>query len=99
MSKSRVLLAVALIAGLTTLTGCEGILYTTYHDQERDGGVTPEAAEALLEEVEGIAEADYSTFLWESDGEGGLFASEGMNVILNVTVDPEWSIDEPAEFL
>ena len=99
MSKSRVLLAAVLIAGLATLTGCEGILYSTYHEQERDGGVTPAAAEELLLSVDGISAADYSTFLWESDGEGGLFASEGMDVILNVTIDPEWSIADPTDFL
>jgi hypothetical protein len=99
VSKTRVIVAALLIAVTASLTGCEGILYSTYHDQEREGGVTPTAAETTIESVDGITNADYSTFLWASDGEGGLFASEGMNVILNVTVDPEWSIADPELFL
>jgi hypothetical protein len=99
VSITRTALAALLVMGALSLTGCEGILYTTYHDQERDGGVTPEEAEQLVLSIEGITEADYSTDLWDSPGEGGLFASEGMNVILAVTVDPEWSIADPEAFL
>lgn len=86
--------AVSVVA-LLALTACG----STYTDVQRDGGVTPAQAEQVLMSIEGVSAAHYSTFEWYSDGEGGAFSSEGMDVILTIEVDAEHSIADPTEFL
>ena len=83
---------------LATLTACNPFT-DPYTDEQRDGGVTPEAAEALINSLEGVTDADYETVSWYSPGEGGLFSSEGMDVVLSVTVDPEYSVADPEGWL
>lgn len=94
--KKTLLLVVALVA-ILTLGGCN-VLRTTYTDHERDGGITPAQAEEQLLAIEGVTSADYRTEEYYSPGEGGLFSSEGMDIYLEVTIDPEYSIADPEEF-
>lgn len=92
MRKFR-LASLAVAAAL--LVGCQ----SPYTDYEREGGTTPAAAEQLLLSIEGITRADYRTVEWHSPGEGGLGASWGMDIYLAVTIDPEYHIADPVEFL
>lgn len=93
MSKLRIVTCA--VFALALLAGCS----STYTDHERDGGITPEAAEQALEAIDGITSARYSTEEWYSPGEGGLFSSEGMDIYLEVTIDDEHSIADPEQFL
>lgn len=83
---------------MTTLTGCDA-LHHEYVDVQRDGGTTPAAAEEAIESIDGVTSAAYATVETYSPGEGGMFSSEGMSVVLAVTIDPEHSIADPQEFL
>jgi len=93
-----VLASIALAAViLATLTACNPFT-DPYEDQQRDGGVMPAAAEKELLAIEGISDAEYGTYDWYNPGEGGLFSSSGMDVVLTVTVDPEYSVADDAAF-
>jgi hypothetical protein len=89
----RLLTAVAASTLLVALTGC-GYFTDPYTDYERSGGVSPEQAEETILEIEGMTDATYGTYEWYSPGEGGLFSSSGMDVVLTVTIDPEYSVDD-----
>jgi len=82
---------------ITLLSGC--VLSSKYEDIKREGGTTAEAVEETLESIDGITEAQYLSYEYYNPGEGGLFSSEGMNIFLTVTIDPNYSIDDPEEFL
>ena len=83
---------------LASLTACNPFT-DPYEDQQRDGGVTPASAENELLAIDGISDAEYGTYEWYNPGEGGLFSSSGMDVVLTVTVDPEYSVADDAAFL
>ncbi len=93
----KTLLFAAGVIVILALGGCN-VLQTTYTDHERDGGITPIEAEEQLLAIEGITAADYRTEEYYNPGEGGLFSSEGMDVYLELTIDPGYSIDDPEEF-
>lgn len=92
-----VLTAIAASVLLLTLTACNPFT-DPYEDVQRDGGITPAEAESALLSIEGISAADYGTYAWDNPGEGGLFSSSGMDVVLTVTVDPEYSVADEAAF-
>ena len=88
-----------LVAALfLSLTACSPFS-DPYVEELRDGGTTPAAAEELIGSIEGVSAVDYQTIEWYSPGEGGLFSSSGMSVLLNVTIDPQYSIADPAGWL
>jgi len=93
----HVFTAIAASVLLVTLTACNPFT-DPYEDQQRDGGITPAAAESALLSIEGISAAEYGTYDWYSPGEGGLFSASGMDVVLTVTVDPEFSVEDHAAF-
>ena len=92
-----ILTAVAASLLLVVLTACNPFT-DPYEDHQRDGGIAPAQAEKALLSIEGISDAEYGTYSWYSPGEGGLFSSSGMDVVLTVTVDPEYSIADEAAF-
>ena len=85
----------AAVAAVLLLAGCS----TTYTDHQREGGITPTAAEQALLAIDGVESARYDTVEYYNPGEGGLFSSEGMDIYLEVAIDPEHSIADPVEFL
>lgn len=85
---------VFVVALMAVLAGCS----SGYTDQEREGGISPSAAEQQLLAIKGVTAADYRTAPYENPGEGGLGASRGMNVFLDLTIDPGYSIADPADF-
>ncbi len=93
-----ILTAIAASVLLVTLTGCNPFT-DPYEDQQRDGGITPAAAESALLDVDGISAAEYGTYEWYNPGEGGMFSSSGMDVVLTVTIDPDYSVDDHEAFL
>ena len=90
--------AVAASVLLVSLTACNPFT-DPYEDHQRDGGISPSQAEETLLGIEGVINADYGTYEWYSPGEGGLFSSSGMDVVLTVTIDPEYSVDDHEVFL
>jgi hypothetical protein len=85
--------AVAASIVLVVVAGC-GVLSDPYTDQQRTGGVSPGTAEEAILEIEGVSDAEYGTYEWYSPGEGGLFSSAGMDVVLTVTIDPDYSVGD-----
>jgi hypothetical protein len=80
---------------IAALAGCT----SPYHEEKRDGGVTPTVAEGLLLGIEGVSAANYETVSWYSPGEGGAFSASGMAIVFSVTVDPEHSVADPEGWL
>jgi len=85
--------AAALLAA-TLLVACDG-----YQNHPSDGGQRPAEVGAALEAVPGIVSADAYSFPWYNPGEGGLFSSRGVDLLLWVAVDPEKHIADGEEFL
>ena len=84
---------------MLTLTACSNPFTDPYTDEQRDGGITPETAESALLSIDGISAAEYGTYEWYSPGEGGMFSSSGMDVVLTVTIDPDHSVADHEAFL
>jgi len=85
---------VLLAAGLA---GCA--LQERYTNHPSNGGRTSDAVGAALEAVPGIEHADAYTAPWYNPGEGGLFSSTGVDLVLWVTIDPEMHVADSAGFL
>lgn len=89
-------LAVAAVAALA-LSGCG--LTDLYEDVERDGGQLPADAIAAIEAIDGVSDATFETQSWYNPGEGGLFSSSGMNIVLEIEFEPDVHIDDHASFV
>jgi len=94
----RLALPVLAASVVLLLTACNPFT-NPYEDHQRDGGITPDQAEEALLSIEGVSDADYGTYEWYNPGEGGMFSSSGMDVVLNITIDPEYSIADHEAFL
>gem|GEM_PF-6680597 len=46
-----------------------------------------------------MSSAAFFTQSWHTPGEGGLFSASGMNVVLELTIDSDVHIDDPAAFV
>lgn len=93
----------ALVAGLllsaVVLSGCVGVLTDPYRNVESDGGQSSSELLTGVEALPGIASTEFSLQPWDNPGEGGLFSSSGMNFVLEVAIDAEHHVADPAEFL
>ena len=93
------LAAAVLIGALAAgLAGC-GVLYGTYTNYEREGGIPAGEAVAALEAVPGVDAARFTTVPWSAPGEGGLGADAGMDLVLEVAFDPDLHLADPAAAL
>ena len=95
----RARLLAASVAALLLAGSLSGCLSDGYTNRPSDGGQSAEELTAALEAVPGIIEADAYTVPWYNPGEGGLFSSRGMDLLLWVTIDPEMHIVDTTEFL
>lgn len=96
MRARRLAASVLLVALAASLTGC---LRDGYENHPKDGGATSAEVSAALESVPGIVNADAYSVPWDQPGEGGLFSSAGLDLMVWVTIDPEMHIADSAEFL
>jgi hypothetical protein len=87
----------AVLALLAGLTGCA--LQDRYTNQPSDGGAPSADVGAALEAVPGVEHADAYTVPWYNPGEGGLFSSTGVDLLLWVAVDREHHIVDRDAFL
>ena len=85
-------------AVIVALAGC-GSLSGSYENQKRDGGVGAATTVETIESVPGVLDARFSTVPWYNPGEGGLFSSEGMDVLVEVDFEPDVSLADPAAAL
>lgn len=88
----------ASVVAVVALAGC-GVLTSPYTNHEREGGVTAAETEAAIEAVPGVTSADFSTVPWYSPGEGGLFSAAGMDLLLEVSFDPDVHLVDPGAAL
>jgi hypothetical protein len=86
---------IALAAVVLLLTaGC-----STYSPRTGTGGQSNAAAQAQLAAIPGIASATLQAVPWYNVGEGGLFSSAGMNIVVHLTVQEGYSIPRPARLM
>lgn len=97
MRARRLAASVLLVAVAAGLSGC--FLSDPYENHPKDGGATAAEVGAALEAVPGIESADAYSVPWDQPGEGGLFSSAGLDLMVWVTIDPEMHIADSAEFL
>ena len=79
------------------ITVSEGVVRHAASGCKASFGELAEAA--ALEAVPGIEHADAYTAPWYNPGEGGLFSSTGVDLVLWVTIDPEMHVADSAGFL
>ena len=91
----KAVLSVVALVTVFVLTSCSG----TYTDYKRDGGQTVAQAEDAIKRIPGVTSANFTTASWYSPGEGGFLSDRGMNLILDITVQPDYHIVNPEAFL
>jgi hypothetical protein len=85
-------------AVIVALAGC-GILSGSYENQKRDGGVGAATTVSTIESVPGVLDARFTNVPWSNPGEGGLGASAGMDVLIEIDFEPDVSLADPAAAL
>jgi len=99
LTMRRARLVAASVAAVLLAGSLSGCLADGYTNHPSDGGRPSGDVAAAVEALPGVANVDAYTVPWYSPGEGGLFSSRGMDLVLWVTIDPEWHIVDGAEFL
>lgn len=94
-----VFVASLLTVSALALTGCEGVLYSKYHNTPSSGGTALEDVVEAWEATPGVVSFEYETEPWYNPGEGGLFSSEGVDLVSEVVFDEGYHIEDPEEFL
>jgi hypothetical protein len=92
----KILVSTVAFVAVLTLSSCSSDLYVNH---KATGGITVAQAEAKLRSLPHITSAAYNMESWDDNGEGGLGATSGMNIIVNITVDPAYHISDPTAFL
>lgn|GEM_PF-2460852 len=82
-----------LLAG--TLAGCS----SPYRNHPAEGGSTSADIAQAFEVIPGVQSARASAVSWYNPGEGGLFSSGGMDLMLQLDIAPEHHIAEHQAFL
>lgn len=98
LSASRLGAGIIATAVIAALAGC-GSLSGSYSNLERDGGVEAATTTSTIQSTPGVLDARFSAVPWNNPGEGGLFSSEGMDVLLEIDFEPNTSLADPAAAL
>ena len=84
----------AIVVPLVLLAGCFRLPGDGYEEVHRDGGITKEQAEQMLEAVPGVTEAVFTAAFWSTSGGPVFGASEGMDLVLEVRFDDGYHIGD-----
>ncbi|MCL2466293.1 MAG: hypothetical protein FWF02_09690 [Micrococcales bacterium] len=88
---TRVWAVLATVATVVALAGC-GMLDEPYREVHREGGITSEQAEQMVEAVPGVTEAEFTAAAW--DDRSRFSEVEGMDLVLEVTFDPDYHLSD-----